>query len=145
MNWMLWKIQSPRTYHINLPEREVDVHVVFMDSFVSLGWAGYATCGRSHTGGWATKDSLYAVVSAYDTTSEQFRVSYLAHEGKHFSDYSEFPQLEQPELEYRAKLTELAASDQSTHALIKAFAEGMVRSKCSAPDGTVLGSRGSEP
>ena len=122
---MLWKTQTPRTYHIALPQNEVDVQVVFLDSFVSLGWAAYATCGRAHTGGWATKDSLYAVQSSYDTTSEQFRVSYLAHEGQHFSDYTEFPLLEQPELEYRAKLTELAVSDQSTHAVLKNFAGGM--------------------
>ncbi|MGH7681707.1 MAG: hypothetical protein ACRENN_06930, partial [Candidatus Eiseniibacteriota bacterium] len=60
---------------------------------------------------------------SYDTTSENFRVSYLAHEGRHFSDYKEFPRLEQPELEYRAKLTELAVSNETTLTLVKAFSE----------------------
>lgn len=120
---MLWKKQSPKTYHVQLPERAIDAHVVFLDSFISLGWAGYATCGLAHSGGWATKDSLFAVLSAYDTTSEDFRVSYLAHEAQHFSDYGQFPQLEQPELEYRAKLTELAESEESTLGLIQTFAE----------------------
>lgn len=120
---MLWKRQTPTTYHVQLPQRAIDVNVVFLDSFISLGWAGYATCGRAHSGGWATKDSLFAVESAYDTTSETFRVSYLAHEAQHFSDYGEFPKLEQPELEYRAKLTELAKSQASTLDLIQSFAE----------------------
>ena len=119
---MLWKTQTPVNYRVKLPERTIDVHVVFLDDFVSLGWAGYATCGRAHSGGWATKDSLYAVKSAYDVGSEAFRVSYLAHEGRHFSDYREYPKLEQPELEYRAKLTEIAVSDTTTHALAIGFA-----------------------
>lgn len=118
---MIWKTQTPVTYRVALVEHEIDVNVVFLDGFVSLGWAGYATCGHSYSGGWATTDSLYAVRPAYDTASEDFRVSYLAHEGRHFSDYKEFPMLKQPELEYRAKLTELAVSKQSTHDLIVRF------------------------
>lgn len=120
---MIWRTQSPEVYHVVLPERVINVHVVFLDDFVSLGWAGFATCGRSHSGGWATKDSLFALKSAYKTESEQFRVSYLSHEGQHFSDYKEFPNLEQPELEYRAKLTEIAVSKNSTHDLIIEFAQ----------------------
>lgn len=119
---MIWRTQSPRTYHVKLPGRAVDVTVVFLDDFVSLGWAGFATCGRSHSGGWATKDSLFALRSAYDIESENFRVSYLAHEGTHFSDYKRYPKLQQPELEYRAKLTELAVSEGTTYDLIVAFA-----------------------
>ena len=118
---MLWRTQEPTTYRVKLPERTIDVHVVFLDDFVSLGWAGYATCGRAHSGGWATQDSLFALKSAYDLKSENFRVSYLAHEGRHFSDYSRYPKLKQPELEYRAKLTELAMSDTTTYSLIASF------------------------
>ena len=119
---MIWRTRRPESYRVNLPDRALQVHVVFLDRFVSLGWAGYATCDRYHSGGWATKDSLYALASAYDTTSEEFRVSYLAHEGRHFSDYGRFPKLEQPELEYRAKLTELAVSKETTYGLIAEFA-----------------------
>jgi hypothetical protein len=119
---MIWKSQTPTDYHVKLPERSIDVHVVFLDDFVSLGWAGYATCGRAHSGGWTTHDALYALRSSYDVASEEFRVSYLAHEGRHFSDYKEFPKLEQPELEYRAKLTEIAVSKSTTHDLAVEFA-----------------------
>ncbi|HYV85423.1 MAG TPA: hypothetical protein VFB49_05895 [Patescibacteria group bacterium] len=119
---MIWKTQTPTDYHVKLPERSIDVHVVFLDDFVSLGWAGYATCGRAHSGGWTTHDALYALRSSYDVTSEEFRVSYLAHEGRHFSDDKEFPKLEQPELEYRAKLTEIAVSKSTTYDLTVEFA-----------------------
>lgn len=119
---MLWRTHTPTTYAVALPEQQVDVTVVFLDDFVSLGWAGFATCGRSHTGGWATATALYAVRSGYDLDSEQFRVSYLAHEGQHFADYRRFPKLAQPELEYRAKLTELAQADATTHDLVTRFA-----------------------
>src|SRR5262249_46469768 len=118
---MIWREQTPTTYHVQLPTHAIDVHVVFLDKFVSLGWAGYATCGRYHSGGWATTDSLYALKSAYDLKSESFRVSYLAHEGTHFSDYKEHPKLEQPELEYRAKLVEIAMSHETTYDLITEF------------------------
>jgi hypothetical protein len=119
---MIWRKQEPRSYRVKLPERTIDVHVVFLDDFASLGWAGYATCGRAHSGGWATQDSLYALRSSYDLESENFRVSYLAHEGRHFSDYKEFPKLEQPELEYRGKLTEIAVSKETTYDLAVGFA-----------------------
>ena len=119
---MIWRTQTPATYTVDLPGRTIGVHVVFLDQFVSLGWAGYATCGRSHTGGWANRDSLYALKSSYDLESENFRVSYLAHEGMHFADYGRFPKLQQPELEYRAKLVELAVSVETTHQLIAHFA-----------------------
>jgi hypothetical protein len=118
---MIWRVESPRTYRVALPECVIDVRVVFLDEFTSLGWAGFATCGRYYSAGWATEDSLFAVQSAHETESEGFRVSYLAHEGRHFSDYKEFPKLEQSELEYRAKLTEIAVSENSTHDLIVMF------------------------
>ncbi len=95
--------------------------MVFLDKFVSTGWAGYSTCGIAQTGGWAKPDALYAVKSSYDLGSEAFRVSYLAHEGQHFSDYGKYPMLEQPELEYRAKLTEIALATTTTADLLKQF------------------------
>ncbi|HEX3112656.1 MAG TPA: hypothetical protein VHU20_05275, partial [Candidatus Eisenbacteria bacterium] len=67
---MIWRTREPTTYHVKLPERTIEVNVVFLDDFVSLGWAGYATCGRAHSGGWATQDSLFALKSSYDLKSE---------------------------------------------------------------------------
>ena len=118
---MIWKREEPHVYDVALPEGRVNVKVVFLDDFVSTGWSGYATCGIASTGGWAKPDALYAVKSSYDLDSENFRVSYLAHEGQHFSDYQRFPMLEQPELEYRAKLTEIALSTTTTATLLAQF------------------------
>jgi len=119
---MIWKSEETRIYDVQLPENPVKVKVVFLDQFASTGWAGYATCGVAQTGGWAKPDALYAVRSSYDLASENFRVSYLAHEGQHFSDYGKYPALEQPELEYRAKLTEIALSKDTTAELLRHFA-----------------------
>jgi hypothetical protein len=119
---MLWKTETESRYDVALPEGMQNVTVVFMDRFASLGWAGFATCDRQHTGGWTRPDRLYAVRSAYDVGSEDFRVSYLAHEGQHFSDSRRLPGLEQPDLEYRAKLVELAVGKASVYELLDAFA-----------------------
>jgi hypothetical protein len=119
---MIWKSQETKVYDVTLPEGSVNVKVVFLDRFASLGWAGFATCDVAHTGGWAKPDALFAVRSAYDLDSETFRVSYLAHEGQHFADYGKYPMLEQPELEYRAKLTEIVESSATTSNLLSKFA-----------------------
>jgi hypothetical protein len=126
---MIWKVHTPTTYRVKLTDQTLAVRVVFLDDFVSLGWAAYATCGRAHTGGWATSKELYALKSSYVLDSEDFRVSYLAHEGRHFADYRRFPKLEQPELEYRAKLTEIALSDTTTHSLIANFSRRTLRDR----------------
>jgi hypothetical protein len=119
--FMLWHKQTDETYDIDLPEGREAVHVVMMDDFISLGWLGYATCDFLHSGGWATPDRLYAVRSAYDLDSEAFKVSYLAHEGQHFSDYRQFPGMPQPELEYRAKLVEISQAQSTLFDLLAAF------------------------
>ena len=85
------------------------------------GWLGFATCDREHSTGWTTKDTLYCLRDSYDLDSERFRVSYLAHEAQHFSDLRRFPKLEQPELEYRAKLVELSRAEDSLYPLLEAF------------------------
>ena len=119
---MLWRSETPATYNVNLPGGPQTVVVIFMDDFASLGWAGFATCDRTHTGGWSNPDRLYAVRSSYDLRSEDFRVSYLAHEGQHFADFSRFPKLiAQTDLEYRAKLTELSLANTTLSALLDAF------------------------
>jgi hypothetical protein len=119
---MIWKRQETTVYDVTLPEGMVRVKVVFLDQFASLGWGGFATCGIAQTGGWAKPDALYAVLASYDLASEEFRVSYLAHEGQHFADYANYAMLEQPELEYRAKLTEIALSTTTTATLLSNFA-----------------------
>jgi hypothetical protein len=123
---MLWKTETETRYRVRLPESVQPVTVAFLDDFASLGWAGFATCGRSHSGGWTRPDRLYAVRSAYDVGSEEFRVSYLAHEAQHFADNRRYPDLDrQDELEYRAKLTELAAARGTLYDLLDGFARNV--------------------
>jgi hypothetical protein len=119
---MLWKAERTEQFDVPLPQGAQPVTVVFMDQFASLGWAGFATCDRYHSGGWTKPDRLYAVQSAYDTTSEDFRVSYLAHEGQHFWDTTHLPaDTPQDVLEYRAKLVELALGRASEYDLLAQF------------------------
>ncbi len=123
---LLWQKESPTDYHVNLPEGEVNVRVVFMDDIITMGWEDYATLGRYYPGGWATDKELFCVRSAYDTTTENFRVSYLAHEGQHFADYKVFPKLTGPDLEYRAKLVELTYANETLYKTINFFIKNSI-------------------
>lgn len=123
---MLWTSESEQHFSVDLCDHSQDVYITFMEGFLSLGWAGYATGDRHYNGGWATKDRLFAVSAAYDQSSEKFMVSYLAHEAQHFSDFKKFPQLaEQAPLEYRAKLSELSCAKETVHSLLDFFASSV--------------------
>lgn len=118
---MLWRKERVASYEVPLPESTQQVRVVFMSEFVLTGWLGFATCGRSHSGGWTTEAGLYCLETSYDLQSEAFRISYLAHEGQHFADNQRFPKLEQPELEYRAKLVEVIQAKDTLSSLLDQF------------------------
>ncbi|MDC6366475.1 MULTISPECIES: hypothetical protein [Flavobacteriaceae] len=119
----LWKDQEERNYSIDLPEgQNINVSVVFMRDFVSNGWAHYTTLGHSYSGGWATSEKLFCAEESYGPKDEEeFLVSYISHEGQHFSDYKLFPKLKQADLEYRAKLTELSLAQTTTHDILNKF------------------------
>ena len=120
-DFLVWKTNIDTTYRIKLINDTIDVNVHFMDGFISLGWEEYATLGTSYPGGWTTKTALYCVRQAYDPKSENFWVSYLSHEGQHFSDYKHYPRLVSNDLEYRAKLVELTFSNENVYKLIGMF------------------------
>jgi hypothetical protein len=117
----LWKNEEEEVYDIKLPETKVRVPVVFMKGFVSIGWSHYTTFGKNSTGGWTSSRKLNCVAEFYDTSTEKFRISYVAHEGQHFADIKVYPKLKQADLEYRAKLTELALGKESIIKIIKKF------------------------
>ena len=119
----LWKEQEEKVYDIDLPEGQtVEVPIVFMRDFISNGWSHYTTFAHSFTGGWATPDKLFCVEESYGSKNEEeFLISYVSHEGQHFSDYTLFPKLKQADLEYRAKLTELALAQTTAHNIIDKF------------------------
>jgi hypothetical protein len=122
---MLWRKQERLEYNVTLPEKNIKVSVYALDDFVSLGWLAYATCNRYSTGGWAEKDALYLVKSKYDLSSENFSISFLVHEAQHFADYAEFPNLSPADLEYRAKLAELALATTTSYELLNKFSSSM--------------------
>lgn len=117
----LWKEETVFRYKVNLILDTVEVTVHLMDQFISTGWSHYTTFGRSYASGWANREALFCVMDAYDLDSEQYEVSYLTHEGQHFSDYKRYPKLLQKDLEYRAKLVELTKSQNTTLNLIHKF------------------------
>ncbi len=119
---MLWARQDTTRYEVELTDVVQPVTVVFLSDFHVRGWAHWATFGRASTGGWAGEDALFCLRDNYDLDSEKFLVSYLKHESRHFADYGRFPELEQIDLEYRGKLTELVYAHDSQQALLGHFA-----------------------
>jgi hypothetical protein len=119
---MLWSRADTTRYEVELTDKKQPVTVVFIGDFLIKGWSHFATFGRASTGGWATKEALFCLRDDYDLESEKFQVSYLQHEGRHFADYGLFPALDQADLEYRGKLTELAFARESTFELLEHFA-----------------------
>lgn len=109
---MIWRSQTTRIETVRLPEGTNATQVNYLDDFVSRGWSTYFTCDRTGTGGWTKPDGLYVIVPAYKSlTDETFRVNFLAHESQHYADHRQFPHLADWELEYRAKLVELATTE----------------------------------
>ncbi|WP_297800101.1 hypothetical protein [uncultured Brevundimonas sp.] len=119
---MLWNSQTEKTHEVALPEGPHRVTVFYLDDFASRGWSSFMTCERSSTGGWAKTEGLYAIVPAYSSLEdENFEINYLAHETQHFADYETFPDLKSWELEYRAKLTELAMARETGGNIVGRF------------------------
>lgn len=118
---LVWQNERDTIYNFSASGEKISSPVIFMDNFITLGWEEYATVDRYYPGGWATKEALYCVKKAYNLKSEDFLISYLCHEGKHFSDYKQFPKLSSADLEYRAKLTELSMLQDDLYKTIKFF------------------------
>lgn len=119
---IVWKSETDEIRDVHLPEGNHRISVKLLDQFESLGWSAYATCDRSFTGGWVKPDAIYAVRPGWkDLADENFAVSFIAHETQHFADKERFGELESWELEYRAKLAELALADVTLPKLLAGF------------------------
>ncbi len=117
----IWKTQETASYIVKLTDQTRKVDVVFMSGIYSAGWKDYATLGLSATSGWIEDSKLYCVEWIYDPLSENFEISYLKHESRHLADLERFPKLSSAQLEYRAKLTELAFAQRSLARLLDDF------------------------
>jgi hypothetical protein len=124
---ILWKSEEVRRYSVRLTDSTEDVVVVFLSDIFSMGWKDYATFGLAFTTGWVEDGRLYCVDWAYDRQSEKFEISYLKHESRHLADFRNFPDLSSADLEYRAKLTELAFSSKTTTQLLNDFTRKSAR------------------
>ena len=120
---LLWRENERRRFTVELTDQEREVEVVLLTGFVSEGWKHYASLGLVRTTGWVENGVLYCVASAYDLDTEPFEVSFLKHESRHLADYEQFPGLSAVDLEYRAKLTELAFASESVGNLLDDFTE----------------------
>lgn len=119
---MVWTRQEDKKTTVALPEGQYQVTVHYLDGFKSFGWSHYATCGLAATGGWATDDALFAVMPRYDSPdSEEFKVTFLGHETQHFADKARFKGLKDWELEYRAKLVEIAEANTTRAKVLARF------------------------
>lgn len=117
----VWRRQQDREFTVELSDQTRVVRVAFMSDFFSLGWKDYATLGLATTTGWVEDGVLYCVERAYALPSERFEVSYLKHESRHLADLERYPHLRSADLEYRAKLTELAFASQTLQDLLADF------------------------
>jgi hypothetical protein len=118
---LVWRDQETQEYEVVLTDQHRTVRVALLSGFSSLGWKDYAALGLATTTGWVDGDTLYCVAWAYAPGTEQFEVSYLKHETRHLADFERFPGLSSEELEYRAKLTELAFAAQTARRLLEDF------------------------
>jgi len=117
----LWKAEEIVNYTVRLTDQSLPVRVTFLTDMYSMGWKEFATLGLVSTTGWVEGVQLYCISNSYDRNSEKFRVSYLKHESRHLADFERFPGLSSLELEYRAKLTELAFATTSLRDLLDDF------------------------
>jgi hypothetical protein len=118
---LLWSDQSESRYEVALTDQLRPVAVRFLSNFFSQGWKHYAALGLATTSGWIQDGMLYCVDHAYDPGTEAFEVSYLKHETRHLADAEQFPGLPAVDLEYRAKLTELAFASATLRGLLEEF------------------------
>lgn len=123
LDFIAWKTQRKSTYEVPLSDAVESVNVVFISDLVSHGWMDYATMGKVATGGWVAPEGIYCLEEQYDTSSEEFRVSFLQHEARHQADLKKNPRISPLMLEYRAKLTELVNAERTLSQIVSAMEE----------------------
>lgn len=120
---LVWNSQYSREYSVQLTDNHLGLTVHFLDEFLLQGWKEYASLGLTSTTGWVEDGDLYCIAWAYDLDSENFKVSYLKHEARHLVDLERYPHMDSTELEYRAKLTELAFAHRTLTRVLENFSE----------------------
>ena len=146
----IWTKEEWRRFPVDLPHKSLELEVCLADGFLELGWFHFVTFGVKFSGGWTSADDsasrrFWRVRQTYDNTDpNRFRL-FLLHEAQHVADLADFPGIPEPDLEYRAKLVELASTESPEERLQKfrqeaapepqsphAFASWMLLSRLSA-------------
>ena len=121
---MIWRQEDRQSITVEMPHGVYTTRVAFLDNFLIAGWGRFATCDARGAGGWVADRTLFAVVPAYDDLeSEEFKVTFLAHETQHYLDLEAYADITPWELEYRAKLIELAMADETQPRVLQKFIE----------------------
>ncbi len=128
----IWDQHEIRLYVVELTDIEENVEVTLMEQTLVQGWQHFASLDLNTTSGWATAERLFCLCWSYDLNSEAFMVHWLKHETRHLVDFREFPGLSETELEYRAKLTELAYAGNLVSSTLRQFANNGVADSPSA-------------
>lgn len=128
----IWTQHENRRYEVELTDGEESVDVTLIGQTLVQGWQHFASLDLNTTSGWATASGLFCLCWSYDLNSEAFRVHWLKHETRHLVDFREFPGLSETEMEYRAKLTELAFAGSQVSGLLRQFANSGVADSLSA-------------
>lgn len=122
LDLMLWNRQDERDVSTTLPEGVHSARLFVLDDFTSRGWSNWMTCGRTGTGGWAKPEGLHVVVPAYESLEDEvFKVTFLAHETQHYADNAAWVGMPGWQLEFRAKLTEVALMDATRQRTLTSF------------------------
>ena len=124
---MLWLDNEQSVETVELTDGTYEIPLNQLSNFVSYGWMNFGSFGMTSAGGWAETDGLYCICVAYDLSSERFKLSFLKHEGRHHIDLQRYPELKAADLEYRAKLTELAFAENEMDRLLAHFTDGANR------------------
>lgn len=121
---MLWTRQDERDTEVQLPERRQQVRIFLLDDFISRGWSNWMTCDRTGTGGWVKPEGLYAIVPVYTSLEDEgFAVTFQGHEAQHFADDASWTGMPDWELEFRAKLAEVAMARETRLRVLGRFVQ----------------------
>ncbi len=111
-SFMAWRTNEKATFEVETLGGQVTLHVNLLNGFIEKGWLAYATFDEKFVGGWENEQGVCAVMPAWEggVNGDRFRISLLKHEGQHALDRIAYPWMKSAQLEFRAKLNEIAFS-----------------------------------
>jgi hypothetical protein len=128
---MLWRNTNTFTKSVEITDGVEDVTVHHLSDFISRGWQRFAVLEYYFgVGGWTNDGGIFTVVDGFDVTSEKYELD-LKHEARHHADLK-YKNLSADDLEYRAKLTELAFASETLENLLAVFTSSADRNSQNA-------------